>query len=159
MLGGKELQVLIRNFSAHLEEGGGESRGREPPSLSCSLLSPCFLPVLQAQSPTLAPPPPSPHSSFPEQSAAPAGLGLLTLIQTFHSFAQPLGRENLEPMFASLSPFSAHTLTLTHSHAHTFAYLLSLGHEKGRRRLLLPWVAAAGGEQADTGCLHLSAHG
>lgn len=131
--------MLIRNFSAHLEEGGGEGREREAP-LSCSLLSPCFFPILHSVPwPLHLPTPTSP----PQSGAYHCGWIRAPYLEADLSFLCTATGERkiLNPCLLPPPSFSVHTRT----HSHTFAYLLPLGCEKGHQHLIYGWAAAAGG--------------
>lgn len=119
--------MLIRNFSAHLEEGGGERKGREPLSLSCSLLSPCFLPILHSVSypgPATSQPP----LLFPRvECTTLAGLGLLYLDADLSFLCTATGKKKISNpcLLASLPFLCTHTDAHTHSHTHLVLFAFS----------------------------------
>lgn len=131
--------MLIRNFSAHLEEGGGEGREREL-SLSCSLLSPCFFPILHSVPWPLHLPTPSP---LPQSGVYHSGWIRAPYLDADLSFlCTATGERKISNPCLLASPL---LLFCAHTHIHTFAYLLSVGCEKGHQPLIYGWAAAAGG--------------
>lgn len=151
--------MLIRNFSAHLEEGGGERRGREPLSLSfllpfVSLLPPhlalCLLPW-----PRHLPTP----TSLSQSGVYHSGWIRAPYLDADLSFLRTAtGKKKiLNPCLLASLPFLG---THIHAHAHTPCLICFLSAmKKDSSACSIAGRQQPGGWREATDCLHLSAHG